>query len=112
MVADLHFKHNPEPSCRMVKTKGIFEELKPFGKCDGDTEGAAIMVLWIGKGKRFLDDALQFAAGASHGHSKSHVFHRSGCRYYNCEHCAVLFKGGRKLSWLGIGLLECVSREM
>jgi micrococcal nuclease len=30
-------------------------------------------------------------AGAYHGNRKSHVFHGSSCRYYNCKNCTVIF---------------------
>jgi endonuclease YncB( thermonuclease family) len=30
--------------------------------------------------------------GIYHGNKKSHVFHGSGCRYYNCKNCTVVFK--------------------
>ena len=26
-----------------------------------------------------------------HGNSKSHIFHKPGCRYYNCKKCTVEF---------------------
>ena len=26
-----------------------------------------------------------------HGNTKSHVFHKPGCRYYNCKKCSVEF---------------------
>jgi endonuclease YncB( thermonuclease family) len=31
-------------------------------------------------------------SGIYHGNAKSHVFHDSGCRYYNCKNCTVVFK--------------------
>lgn len=31
------------------------------------------------------------AAGEYHGNRNSHIFHRPGCRYYNCKHCVVVF---------------------
>lgn len=27
-----------------------------------------------------------------HGNAKTHVFHRSGCRYFNCKVCTVTFQ--------------------
>lgn len=27
-----------------------------------------------------------------HGNHKTKVFHRPGCRYYNCKNCIVIFK--------------------
>ena len=30
--------------------------------------------------------------GIYHGNKKSHVFHSSGCQYYNCKNCTVVFK--------------------
>ena len=32
------------------------------------------------------------ASGGYHGNVKSHVFHRSGCRYYNCKNCTAVFQ--------------------
>jgi len=43
-------------------------------------------------GSEALDDTLKLAAGAVHGNSKSHVFHRPGCRHYNCENYTVVFQ--------------------
>ena len=31
------------------------------------------------------------AGGVLHGNIKSKVFHRAGCRYYNCKNCIVPF---------------------
>jgi hypothetical protein len=31
------------------------------------------------------------AAAEYHGNRKSRIFHRPGCRYYNCKNCVVLF---------------------
>lgn len=34
----------------------------------------------------------QSDAGVYHGNRKSHVFHHSGCRYFNCKNCTVVFE--------------------
>jgi micrococcal nuclease len=31
-------------------------------------------------------------SGIYHGNKKSHVYHGSSCRYYNCKNCTVIFK--------------------
>jgi hypothetical protein len=33
----------------------------------------------------------QAASMVYHGNRKSHVFHRPGCRYYDCKNCVVVF---------------------
>ncbi|MGE4554161.1 MAG: Ada metal-binding domain-containing protein [Desulfovibrionaceae bacterium] len=36
--------------------------------------------------------AVAAAAGmVYHGNRNSHVFHRPGCRYYDCKNCVVVF---------------------
>ncbi|WP_264981626.1 thermonuclease family protein [Pseudodesulfovibrio portus] len=32
------------------------------------------------------------SSGAYHGNTSSHVFHRQGCRYFNCKNCTVNFQ--------------------
>lgn len=45
----------------------------------------------------FIAIFLSIAAGVMgevvvyHGNSKSYVFHKPGCRYYNCKKCTVEF---------------------
>lgn len=31
-----------------------------------------------------------------HGNTKSKIFHRPGCRYYNCSSCSAVFHGRQK----------------
>lgn len=33
----------------------------------------------------------QKSVGVYHGNARSHVFHRPGCKYYNCENCTMIF---------------------
>jgi hypothetical protein len=35
--------------------------------------------------------AVALAQVAFHGNVKTHIFHRSGCRYYNCGACSAVF---------------------
>ncbi|MCP4746486.1 MAG: thermonuclease family protein [Desulfobacteraceae bacterium] len=44
-------------------------------------------------------------AGAYHGNSKSHVFHASTCRYFNCKNCTVVFHS--KKNALATGFKPC-----
>jgi hypothetical protein len=37
------------------------------------------------------DQAVAVAAAEYHGNRNSHIFHRPGCRYYNCKNCVVYF---------------------
>jgi endonuclease YncB( thermonuclease family) len=46
-----------------------------------------------GKGPDGSGDTMNDAGGVYHGNSKSHVFHRPGCRHYNCKNCTVVFQG-------------------
>jgi len=52
---------------------------------------------------RHPDKSNRAAGGASnianveyHGNKKSHVFHRPGCRHYNCKNCTVVFKSRKE----------------
>jgi hypothetical protein len=36
-------------------------------------------------------EPLAVAAAEYHGNRNSHIFHRPGCRYYNCKNCVVYF---------------------
>ncbi|MEZ7198189.1 Ada metal-binding domain-containing protein [Pseudodesulfovibrio karagichevae] len=38
-----------------------------------------------------LSVAATAASFTYHGNRDSHIFHRPGCRYYNCKHCVVNF---------------------
>jgi hypothetical protein len=35
--------------------------------------------------------SLAVAAAEYHGNRNSYIFHRPGCRYYNCKNCVVYF---------------------
>lgn len=35
--------------------------------------------------------AVADASGQLHGNAKSRIYHNSGCRYYNCKACTVVF---------------------
>lgn len=39
----------------------------------------------------FQGKTLAVAAAEYHGNRYSHIFHRPGCRYYNCKNCVVYF---------------------
>ena len=43
------------------------------------------------RGKRSQAKKEQ-VSGLYHGNVKSHVFHRPGCRYYNCRDCTAIFR--------------------
>jgi hypothetical protein len=36
-------------------------------------------------------EPVAVAAAEYHGNRNSHIFHRPGCRYYNCKNCVVYF---------------------
>lgn len=44
------------------------------------------------KSNRASGGALNIATAEFHGNRKSHVFHRPGCRHYNCKNCTVVFR--------------------
>jgi micrococcal nuclease len=39
----------------------------------------------------FTKEQLQTPSIVFHGNQKSHVFHKPGCRYYNCSNCSAVF---------------------
>jgi len=43
--------------------------------------------------------------GAFHGNIKSKVFHRQGCRYYNCSNCTAVFDSRERA--IGAGYRPC-----
>jgi len=45
------------------------------------------------------------AAMVYHGNQSSHVFHRPGCRYFNCKNCVVVF--GSRQEALAAGFRPC-----
>ncbi|MCG8341853.1 MAG: Ada metal-binding domain-containing protein [Chlorobiales bacterium] len=40
--------------------------------------------------------AAEDSATVYHGNTKSKVFHRPGCRYYNCSKCTAKFSGRQR----------------
>ena len=60
---------------------------------------SACVLLLLGAG-------LAVAAGTVyHGNQNSYVFHRPGCRYYNCKNCVVVF--GSRQEALAAGFRPC-----
>jgi endonuclease YncB( thermonuclease family) len=45
-----------------------------------------------GKSLSESEKTPQADSGLYHGNSKSHVFHRKECRYFNCKNCTVIFQ--------------------
>ena len=49
------------------------------------------------KAKRYSssDNNIIGGSGIYHGNRKSHVYHGSTCRYYNCKNCTLIFKSAK-----------------
>ena len=45
-----------------------------------------------GGSSRATNNFVNSGTGIYHGNVKSHVFHGSGCRYYNCKNCVKMFQ--------------------
>jgi len=56
----------------------------------------AVMCLAVEKAPLPLVADAHASSIMYHGNKKSHVFHRSGCRYYNCKNCLVLFSSRKQ----------------
>jgi len=50
------------------------------------------------KAKRYGSNNKNIASGPGiyHGNRKSHVYHGSSCRYYNCKNCTKVFKSTKE----------------
>ena len=57
------------------------------------------------QGKRGQQSVQLEASTAYHGNLKSHVFHRPGCRWYNCKNCTAVFKD--RQTAIGAGYRSC-----
>ncbi len=50
-------------------------------------------------------DEARAAAIVYHGNQRSYIFHRPGCRYYNCKNCVVEFNSRQQA--LAAGFRPC-----
>jgi len=67
----------------------------------------ALALAWASPGpvRPFSATEARAASLVYHGNRKSYVFHRPGCRYFNCGNCVVVFASRQEA--LAAGFRPC-----